>query len=235
MNSSKNSVSFRSLPLDQAGLAGEVVVVIDVLRAFSTQAYAFASGVEEIIPVGTVEQALEWRSRDPSVLLMGEVLGRRVAEFDLWNSPAQVSRMDLRGRRLIHRTTAGTQGVLACAACPVLMVASFVCARATAAYLTSLEVQAVDFILTGRNPSRDGEEDAACADFIAAYLRGEAPDPTPYLLRARASDAGQKFLQEDPSQGWLEDLELCLKTDRFDFAMRVGSRADGLFIRPVQI
>jgi len=88
------------------------VVVIDVLRAFNTSAYAFAAGARQVIPVAGVQEALDLRrERFPSALVMGELDGRRIPEFDLGNSPWDVQQPDLRGRTLIQRTSAGTQGL----------------------------------------------------------------------------------------------------------------------------
>jgi phosphosulfolactate phosphohydrolase-like enzyme len=46
------------------------VVVIDVLRSFSTAAYAFAAGARTIFPVGTASDARELRARLPAALTM---------------------------------------------------------------------------------------------------------------------------------------------------------------------
>ena len=44
---------------------GGVYVVIDVIRAFSTAAFALGSGASRILLTGTVEEALELRGRFP--------------------------------------------------------------------------------------------------------------------------------------------------------------------------
>ena len=41
-----------------------VVVVIDVLRAFTTAAFAFDRGADEILLVSTVEEAFEVREQE---------------------------------------------------------------------------------------------------------------------------------------------------------------------------
>ncbi len=94
------------------GLGGPVVV-IDVIRAFTTAAYAFGAGAEAIYLVGSVEEALAFTTRHTGALAMGEDRGRRPAGFDFPNSPVAVSRTDLSGRTMVQRTSAGTQGVIA--------------------------------------------------------------------------------------------------------------------------
>src|SRR5712691_1137655 len=113
----------------RAAEARGVVIVIDVIRAFSVAAYAFSRGVGGLWLVRTVEEAFALREREPEVLLSGthpkndkqaqrallagEVGGRLIPGFDLNNSPARMQEADVQGRWLIQRTGAGTQGALA--------------------------------------------------------------------------------------------------------------------------
>ena len=64
-------MQFHHTSLETCAEATGVVVVIDVLRAFSTAAYAFAAGVEDITLVNTIEHALEWKDKIPGSLTMG--------------------------------------------------------------------------------------------------------------------------------------------------------------------
>jgi hypothetical protein len=88
------------------------VVVVDVIRAFSTAAYAFGAGAAEIFLVGSADDALEFKAANPGSLAMGEERGLRPDGFDFPNSPAMVRDADLEGRTLVQRTSAGTQGVV---------------------------------------------------------------------------------------------------------------------------
>ena len=98
--------------LDGCHAANGLVVVVDVLRAFTTAATAFAREAEEILLVSTVEEAFELRARYPGYLLIGEVDGLPVDGFDLPNSPSTLQDLNLSSRRLVQRTTSGTQGVV---------------------------------------------------------------------------------------------------------------------------
>ena len=89
------------------------VVVVDVLRAFTTAAYAFAAGARHVYLVAGVDEALAFKASRPGVLAMGEEHGRRPAGFDFANSPTELAAADVGGRVIVQRTSAGTQGVVA--------------------------------------------------------------------------------------------------------------------------
>ena len=80
------------------GIDGAVVVV-DVLRAFTTSAFAFDAGAAAIYLVATIDEALGLKAEHPEVLLVGENHGRRPDGFDFPNSPVAMSRADLTAER----------------------------------------------------------------------------------------------------------------------------------------
>jgi 2-phosphosulfolactate phosphatase len=197
------------------------VVVIDVLRSFSTAAYAFAAGARTVFPVDTLAEARALCERMPGALTMGAAGGGApIPDFDLSNSPAALTRRDLRGRNVIHCSAGGIRALVSCRRADTLLAASLVCARATVRELLRLAPPAVTLVVTGDWADRDGDEDRACADYMGALLRGEAPDPAPFTARVRNSDFGRRF--SDPNDIALPaaDLDCCAVADRFDFAMR---------------
>lgn len=213
--------------------ASDVVVVIDVCRAFTTAAYAFASGAERIYITGTVEAALELKDRIPGALAMGEVEGEYIPGFHFGNSPVELSRADLTGRALIQRTSAGTQGIVRSAGARRLLAASFAVAGATVRAIQWCDPRAVTFVVTGRHPSnpRYGDEDHACGAYMAALLRGEAPDVQDYMnWKPGWLEAHHHALAVEPRrQLLLDDLQLCMTPDCFDFALPV-TRQGGLLV-----
>lgn len=209
-----------SVTLEHAPGATGVVVAIDVLRAFTTAAYAFAAGAERIVATGTVQDAFIARDAYPGSLIMGEVDGLPVEGFDLDNSPQGITADVVAGKTLIQRTTAGTQGIVRATKADTLFAASLVCAEATAKAIAAENPDQVTFIITGRD-HRDGEEDQAAADWIAARLQGEQPDPDHAVARVTESDAGNTFTDPDNHHFDLGDLKMATKIDAVDLAMRV--------------
>jgi len=82
--------------------ADGVVVVIDVLRAFSTAAYAFGAGAKSIKMVGEVEEALALKAQMANALIMGEVNGIKPESFDYGNSPTEITLQNLAGKNIAH-------------------------------------------------------------------------------------------------------------------------------------
>lgn len=134
-------------------------------------------------PVISVDEALSFKAQHPGSLTMGELDGRRIAGFDLSNSPARAARADLTGRTLVQRTSAGTRGVVAASlANPTgrQWCASLVCASATARAVALSGLGAPTYIVTGRfsdHPVQDGAEDAAAAQYIERARLGLDSDP----------------------------------------------------------
>ncbi|MGV4980714.1 2-phosphosulfolactate phosphatase [Streptomyces sp. NRAIS4] len=212
--------------------APDVAVVVDVMRAFTVAAWAFRRGAERIVFAGTQREALDLKARHPGWLAFQD--GPPVPGFDLANSPARLRSLDVRGRTVVQKTTAGTAGALAVADAGLLLCASFVVAGATAELLRRARPRTVTFVVTG-----DGgraEEDLACAEYIADRVRAAGTDPAPYVERAGRSDAAAR-LAEGVRRGWAgihpEDVPMCLEADTFPFAM-AAARVDGhLVLRPV--
>lgn len=121
------------------GLADAVTVVFDVLRATSTFVTAIGHGAKAVIPVETIEEALEARRRDPSLLLAGERNGLPIGAdltgsvaFDLGNSPREFTAERVAGRTIVSTTTNGTRALRASAGARETLAAAFLNLDATA-------------------------------------------------------------------------------------------------------
>jgi 2-phosphosulfolactate phosphatase len=222
------NLQFHYTDLEDCHTARGVVIVIDVLRAFSTAAYAFSRGAKEIILVSTVDEALSFKSAIPYSKAMGEVGGSPPEGFDFGNSPTHISKEDLSGITLIQRTGAGTQGAVRSQNAEVMLASSFVVANATVRYVSTLGVSEVTFVITGKYDTR-GDEDLACAQYLEELFKGNQPHTEPFVRRVLESRDGLQHL--DPGQIIfpLSDLDYCTQIDKFDFAMPV-TRENGTFI-----
>jgi len=224
-------MNFHYTNLETCHEATGVVVVIDVLRAFSTAAYALSRDAEKIILVGDVEEALLLKLKLPNSKAMGEVRGLRPDGFDFGNSPTHILEQDLSGITLIQRTSAGTQGAIRCKNADVLLASSFVVASATAKHLQNLAPESVTFVITGQYAPQHGDEDFAFAEYLESLLKSQKSDRALFIERVfRSRDAIQHL---DPKEtGFpLSDLDLCTNIDAFEFAMPITKEDDLLVMR----
>ncbi len=207
----------------------EAVVVIDVLRAFTVEPWLYARGVSRILALQERDDAIRLRDHHlTDALLAGEQGGRPFPGFDLGNSPTEVAEHpDLSGATVLHRTSAGTQGLVRTLGSGAVFAASFVTAGATASVLRELAPSRVTFVITGASLGRDGDEDLAAAELIAARFLGEDPDTAPFVSRVPTSDAGRVFAPDGPDWAPPSDLVHCSEVDRFDHAL-VATPATGL-------
>jgi 2-phosphosulfolactate phosphatase len=212
--------------------ASDTVVVIDVLRSFTTAAVALAHGARAIYPVEGLAMAITLRERISDPVSVGAVGGGDPAPgFDFGNSPSRLMQADLAGKNVVMSTAAGVRGLQRFRQARQLYAASLVCARATAEAIGATGAREVCFVITGEWVDRDGDEDIACADYIESLLRGENPAPEQYARRVRASDFGQRFSAGTWPHLPLADLDLAAQADLFGFAMPVRREGEHLVIR----
>jgi len=170
-------ISIHSL-LEGATRAMGTVAVIDVFRAFTTAAVALANDASSIVMVRTVEEALASREAGIGQICMGEVRGRAPEGFDFGNSPFEVSTVDFRGKTIIQRTSAGTQGIVEAASrAERLYAASLVTAEATVRALLSASPDQVSLVAMGDNGIKRTDEDELCAIHVRNRLDGRLGDP----------------------------------------------------------
>lgn len=208
------------------------VVAVDVLRAFTTAAYAFGAGAKEILLVDTVADALALLRSRPGTLAMGEHRGRMPAGFTFSNSPVAVAAADLDGRTIVQRTSAGTQGVVAARNADRLWAASLVCASATAAAVTDAGLGAPTYVITGRFPDRPdapGDDDLATARLIERARLGEPMRAAATAAEVAATDEAARTLALGGTDAHADDVDYAIRVDAFDFAMEV--RRDGDLLR----
>ena len=121
---------FEGLP--EQDLSDTSCVVFDVLRATSTMTVALANGAEAILPCATIGEAIAARESEPGLLLAGERGGQRITaeisggtEFDLGNSPREMTRDVVAEKRMAATTTTGTPFYDNVLICKILLTSNF--------------------------------------------------------------------------------------------------------------
>ncbi len=208
-----------------------VAVVVDVMRACTVAAWAFAQGAEKIVLAESLEDALALKGRHPDWVALKD--GPPAPGFDAVNSPGLLRSVDLTGRTVVQKTTAGTVGALAVKEASLVLCAGFVVAEATARLLRTRECASVTFVVTGEGGRAD--EDLACAQYIAGRAVEAGTDADEFLRRAAASRAAAELTEGVREGAHPEDVALCLELDRFPFAMVAAPEDSLMVLRPCTV
>ena len=212
------------------GVEGTVVVV-DVIRAFTTAAYALAAGAAEIWLADSVDDALALGAAHRGSVVMGEDHGLRPEGFDLPNSPVMASRADLDGRVVVQRTSAGTRGAVAAVDADRIFVTGLATATATARVVGSVGPDAPTYVITGRLPDRPdrlGPDDLLTAEFVEDVRLGRPVDPAEVARAVAATEEATRTLALGEGHVHPDDIAYATDVDRFDFAMEVTPDGIGL-------
>ncbi len=154
------------------------VIVIDILRAGTTMCQALKSGCREIVPVATIEHAMNIAGnlfRD-NTLLCGEREGRLIRGFDLGNSPFEYTPERVKGKSLIMTTTNGTVALDKARRARHVIMGAFVNFSAVINTVRTWGCN-VTILCSGRN-GRMSLEDMVAAGMFVTRIKEACPEYT---------------------------------------------------------
>ncbi len=200
----------------------DIIIVVDVIRAFTSAHVAFTQGVRQIYLVDSISTGLALKSRHPEFILAGESNGLPIPGFDLSNSPFQFSRCNFRDKTLILKTTHGTEAALHAFRNLPVFVVGFINAKKTADWIRTMDTLTPlsNITIIASHPTSD--EDLACAEYIRGYLTDHQPLTAEEVTgRIHMSACAKKF--HDPSQAEFDarDLDMCARESPSPFVLRV--------------
>ena len=214
--------------IEGARAARGITVVIDVFRAMSLEAYMLDRGAEAIIPVGDKDLAYRLKEENPDAVLAGERHGKILPGFDTGNSPSQLSLVDVKGKTVVHTTSAGTQGIANALYADEILGGSLLNARATAEYIRKSGASEVSLVCMGLEALAPSDEDTLCAEYIKSLLENRPFDIQAEVEKLKYT-SGAKFF--DPAQNDVfpqEDFNMCTRIDCFDFVLKLTKKDGGL-------
>lgn len=221
--------------LDGAKSASGLTVIIDVFRAFSTACYAFNLKAEKIIPIGNIDDAYKLKDANPEFILMGERNEQKPKGFDFGNSPSQLVNGDLTGKTIVHTTSSGTQGIANASKADEIITGSFVNMGAIVKYIKQKQAKTVSLVCMGYACKYPTDEDTLCAEFIKNELQEKPNDFQKMVEIIKKGDGARFFDPEKQSWSPLEDFDLCLDINRFDFILKVEKENELNYLRQIKI
>jgi len=224
---------FTPSEITEAAVKDRVVVVIDVLRACTTIAFAMSRRCERIIPVASVEAAMNLASslEKKVTLLGGEREGKRIDGFDLGNSPLEYTEDVVKGKAVVLATTNGTRAMSMSQGAKEILVASFVNMASVVERASGLGKETLTVVCAGES-GKFSLEDAVCAGMLIDRL-GET---NAVDLNDGAQAARSLYLQNQNSiADLLKQCEHGRYLEGLGFAkdLDICSRVDSLNILPV--
>jgi phosphosulfolactate synthase (CoM biosynthesis protein A)/phosphosulfolactate phosphohydrolase-like enzyme len=195
---------------------GDVVIVVDALRATSTIVAALAGGLASVRPVATVDECI-------GEVTAGERGGRKVPHLDFDNSPLAFVNGQQLGKKLCLTTTNGAECLLSAGQNDQAVVLAGALLNATAVAKAALILAQrhtcnITIVVAGRN-NQVAPEDQIAATQIAlaipgAEVRGSVPmlATDDFLIDFLNSDSGRNL----SSLGRVQDVIFCAQKDVFD-------------------
>lgn len=219
---SHNPMDIRCLSLiEGARLARGLTVIIDVFRAFTTDAFVMANGAKTIIPVGTIDEALKLHSSHPDWILMGEREGKKIDGFHYGNSPGIIKDTDFSGMTIIQTTGAGTKGIINAIEADEIILGRFVMAEAIVQYILDVNPGVVSLVAMGWNGKIKSIEDEFFADYINQRLRGKSPVFKNIKKAIKLSPEAVKFFNPIQKDFIEDDFHCAMDLNRFNFTLKV--------------
>lgn len=209
--------------INGARQARGLAVVIDVFRAFSLECFLFSMGAKEIRPVETIEEAFRLKQIIPNSVLIGERNGIKCQGFDFGNSPSSIIPEKIKGKTIIHTTSAGTQGIVNAFNAEKIITGSLVNAAAIAKYIIKTQPQEVSLVAMGNSGISFADEDELCARYICSMLKNVTYETLDEEIKALRQGGGSHFFDENNQSVYpKEDFWMCIKYDIFPFVIVIG-------------
>jgi 2-phosphosulfolactate phosphatase len=205
---------------------GDVIIVIDVLRAATSIITSLANGAKSITPVATIKEATRLHKEHPDYVLVGERENHKPKEFDLGNSPATLTRELLQERNIILTTTNGTKALIKSKESRWVAVGAFLNAQAVARKTMEISSRngiGMSFVLAGEK-NRFSLEDFLCAGAITERFQKNAVELSDKTMTALLAFKGAKHNLLESVQnsehgqdlkkiGFSEDIEFSCQLD----------------------
>ncbi|WP_435171096.1 2-phosphosulfolactate phosphatase [Paenibacillus glycanilyticus] len=216
----------------------KTAIIIDVLRATSSIITALAAGSSGVVPVETVMEARA--AQQEGDLLCGERFCKKIAGFDLGNSPDELLLNSVKDRRVILTTTNGTRAIHKSTRADYVLVAALLNASACAKAAVDLRRDVV--ILCAGSHDEFAIEDGLCAGLLLSRMQERGSTPLEMddfglamlsLYQERANDIKETIRKGATGKRLLKlgmgrDIDLCSEVDTFAGVPRLQANGDTL-------
>jgi 2-phosphosulfolactate phosphatase len=214
---------------NRASRRGDIIVVIDVVRATTSIITALSNGAKSVTPVQTLKEAKQLRKEHSNYLLAGERNGVKPKGFDLDNSPLTLTKERVAGKNVIMSTTNGTKALVQSEGSKWILVGAFLNADAIGKKSMQIATKndvGISFVLAGEK-IHFALEDFICAGGIIETLPKNAVSLSDKAIGALLAFEGakqnlqenirkSKHAQELMKIGFSKDIEFACQLNLYD-------------------
>lgn len=207
--------------LHQAKDATGLVVVIDVLRAASVEAYLLDQGVEYIFPVDSPEKGLLLKNEFKNSILVGEKDGKILPGYDINNSPSDILSANITQKIAIHSSTFGTKGLESLINADEIIFGSLVISNSILRYIKLKNPKILSILALG-------EDDDYVAEYFEKKIKNVPCNESEIIDKIKSLPFLSGYFDSKMTQFPVKDLDLCLAFNKFNFICSVNKVNDQL-------
>jgi 2-phosphosulfolactate phosphatase len=197
----------------------ELVVVIDVLRAFTTACYAMNNNPKDYIVLDDIELAHKLKRKNANCVLLGERDGYSILGFDFGNSPTEIRDLDFSGKIVVETTTLGTKGIInAFKHTKNVITGSFVNIGAIISYIKK-EKPSLIYLFSTMGIA-DNNEDLMLAKYIQGYFENKPLSMEAIKDSVIKHKSGINYLKNPRTKYSQSDFFLALEANKFNFVLK---------------
>lgn len=209
-----------------------VTIVIDVFRAATTASYVIRDKPNVYILAAKSAVLCRLTQNLSDIVLIGKSEKGASLNYNIPNSPTRVQGLNITGKNVFHRTEAGANGILLAKDADIILMAGFVNAGATVAYIKKLKNPHVKIIAMGHEGTTASLEDDLCANYIQTLIKERKNELNlQSYIPTLQQGAGSYFFNKDQWQYPKEDFDQCLEIDRFNFGIQAKLHEDYAILR----
>ncbi|UOF02246.1 2-phosphosulfolactate phosphatase [Bdellovibrio reynosensis] len=202
----------------------EWIIVVDVLRAFTTTRVLLKNQVKRIRISNSIDELLFLRQRKERFCIFAENKGRKVEQADFGNSPFRASKIE--GFSEVGLlTTNGVKSILAVPSGRKILAAGILDLKSVFTYF---RCNSIPFSQVGVLLSSDGPEDFLFASQLEQLTNGHGIDLTVCKSIISTSPAAERLRNIQVDE---EDIFLSFDNDEEKFLQVVDKDEEGYFIR----
>ncbi len=143
-----------------------IIVINDVLRAATSMITAFHYGLEKIIPVAEIEEAMAYKNA--GFLVAAERNGIKIDFADFGNSPFEFMIEEIKHKTLVYSSTNGTQAIEKAKSAGEVVLGAFINLKALAQWIISENKDVIIYCSGWKN--KVSLEDTLFAGALTEYL-----------------------------------------------------------------